>query len=230
MIVVVRNGFGRKWTVDRYGEWMVYTLPARVTKRTRRLIETDALLAGCRYYLPSDCAYFFQESPLAKLSAEEYRLLRLPDAAVAAVGRLHLPPAQCPAQVLAPMVNLCCEKTVMALSEHCRDVTLVTPDQLRAHALAGRLLREYGLPLRITHKADLLARGVICSLGERSSLKGGRWAPGRIYLAQDLYEVDYRPPFAYEGSATELAGMLYDATRADWLRSLAVTKILPLDK
>lgn len=230
MIAVVRAGNGRRWTGDRYGDWMVYTLPVRVTRRAQRLIETDALLAGCRYYVPSDCAHFLSESPLTKLSAEEYRLLRLPDAAVAAVRRLRLPPAQCPAQVLAGTVNLCCEKTVIALSEHCRDVTLVTPDRMRAHLLAGRLLREYGLPLRISHKADLLARGVICSLGDRSTLKGGRWAPSRIYVAQDLYEVDYRPPFGYDGDVTRLAGMLYDATRADWLRSLAITKILPLDK
>ncbi len=230
MIAVVRAGDGRKWTGDRYGEWMVYTLPARTTKRAKRMIETDAMLAGCRYYVPSNCAHFLSNSPLARLSAEEYCLLRLPDAAVAAVGRLHLPPAQCPAQILAQTINYCCEKTVIALSEHCRDISLITPDQLRARLLADRLLREYGVPLRIAHKADLSARGIICSLGDRSTLKGGRWAPGRIYVAQDLFRVDYQPPFSYSGDTTCLAGMLYDATRADWLRSLAITKILPLDK
>lgn len=230
MIAVVRAGDGRKWTGDRYGEWMVYTLPARITKRTKRMIEIDALLAGCRHYVPSNCARFLGDGPLTKLSDEEYRLLRLPDAAVAAVGRLNLPPAQCPAQILAQTINHCCEKTVIALAEHCRDISLVTPDQLRARLLADRMLREYGLPLRITHKADLWGRGVICSLGDRSTLKGARWAPSRIYVARDLYRVEYQPPFTYSGDATRLAGMLYDATRADWLRSLAITKILPLDK
>lgn len=230
MIAVVRSGNERRWRGDRYGDWMVYTLPVRVTKRVCRMIETDALLAGCRYYVPSTCAEFLRNSPLARLSAEEYRLLRLPDAAVTAAKRLGLPPAQCTAQVLAGTVNLCCEKTVVALSEHCRDMALVTPDTMRGHLLAGRLLREYGLPLRVCHRVNWLARGVICSLGDRSTLKEGRMSAGRIFVAQDLYEVDYRPPFGFEGHATELAGMIYDATRADWLRSLAVTKILPLDK
>ena len=230
MIVVVRPGKGRKWAVARYGEWMVYTLPARVTKRVRRQIETDALLAGCRYFVPSPSAEFLAQGPLTRLSAEEYGLLRLPDAAVAAAGRLRLPPAQCPAQVLVTTVNRCCERTVVTLADRCRDITLVTPDTLRAHLLAGRLLREQGLPLRIRPQADLMARGVICSLGDRSTLHGGRSAAGRIYVAPGLFTVDYHAPFVCETEDTTLAGMLYDATRADWLRSLAVTKILPLDK
>lgn len=190
----------------------------------------DALLAGCRYYLPTPEGQFLSESPLSALSAEEYRLLRLPDAAVMAAERLQLPPARCPAQVITPIVNYCCEKTVVALSGCCRDVTLVTPDRERAGLLLSQMLRRYGLPLRYADVPNLLARGVICSLGQRESLAGGRAGEGRIYVAQDLFEVDFVPPFATELPAVELAGALYAATRADWLRTLAVTRILPLDK
>jgi hypothetical protein len=109
-------------------------------------------------------------------------------------------------------------------------VTLVTTDVLRAKRLAGQMLRQYGLPLRLSEHPDLLARGVICSLGDRHTLKGGRAGEGRIYVAQDLYEVDFVPPFSCEIFPTTMAGMLYAATRADWLRTLAVTRILPLDK
>lgn len=230
MIAVAVSGRERRWQVQQYGEWLVYTLPRRITKKVKRSMVNDAMLAGCRYYAPSVQGRLWSESPLQKLCDEEYRLLRLPDAAVAAANRLELSPARCPAQVIAPTVNFCCEKTVIALSGCCRDVTLVSSDVLRAKRLAGLMLRQYGLPLRLAEKPDLLARGVICSLGRRDSLIGGRAGEGRIYVAQDLYEVDYTPPFACEFSPTAMAGMLYDATRADWLRRLAVTRILPLDK
>lgn len=230
MIAVVCQGQERRWSVQQYEQWLVYTLPRRVTKKARRLIEADALLAGCRYYLPCIESSFLSNSPLSPLNAEEYRLLRLPDAAVAAARRLRLPPARCPAQVIAPTVNFCCEKTIAALAGCCRDVTLVTSDLPRAQLLARQMLRQYGLPLRLEEKPNLLARGVICSLGLRESLQGGRAGEARIYVAQDLYEVDYTPPFVSAYTSTALAGMLYAATRADWLRSLAVTRILPLDK
>lgn len=230
MIAVVCQGQERKWFCRQYGEWMVYTLPRRVTQKARRLIEADALLAGCRYYLPSVESGFLSDSPLSPLDDEEYRLLRLPDAAVAAAQRLHLPPARCPAQVITPTVNYCCEKTVVALSGCCRDVTLVTPDRDRAQLLASQLLRQCGLPLRLAKEADMLARGVICSLEDSKNLRGGRAGEGRIYVAQDLFAVDFTPPFATNHSPIELVGALYAATRADWLRSLAITRILPLDK
>ncbi len=230
MIAVVCQGQERKWSCRQYGEWMVYTLPRRVTQKAKRSVEADALLAGCRYYLPTPESNFLSDSPLSPLDTEEYRLLRLPDAAVAAAHRLRLPPARCPAQVIAPTVNYCCEKTLVALSGCCRDVTLITPDRDRAQMLASQLLRGCGLPLRLTDCPDLLARGVICSLEDRKSLRGGRAGEGRIYVAQDLYEVDFTPPFAIKRPPIELAAALYAATRADWLRSLAVTRILPLDK
>ncbi len=230
MIAVVCQGQERKWSCRQYGEWMVYTLPRRVTKKAKRSIEADALLAGSRYYLPTPESAFLSNSPLTPLDTEEYRLLRLPDAAVAAAHRLHLPPARCPAQVIAPTVNYCCEKTLMALSDCCRDVTLVTGDRERAQLLASRLLHGCGLPLRLAEVPDLLARGVICSLENSKSLRGGRSGEGRIYVAQDLFEVDFTPPFATKRPPIELAAALYAATRADWLRSLAVTRILPLDK
>ena len=230
MIAVAVSGRERRWQVQQYGEWLVYTLPRRVTKKAKRSMVNDALLAGCRYYAPSGQGRFWGDSPLQQLSDEEYRLLRLPDAAVAAAKRLELPPARCPAQVIAPIVNFCCEKTVIALSGCCRDVTLVSSDLLRAKRLAGLMLRQYGLPLRLTERPNLLAGGVICSLERHDSLIGGRAGEGRIYVAQDLYEVDFIPSFACEISPTAMAGMLYAATRADWLRRLAVTRILPLDK
>lgn len=230
MIAVAVSGRERRWQVQQYGEWLVYAMPRRVTKKAKRSMVNDALLAGCRYYAPSGQGRFFGESPLQKLNDEEYRLLRLPDAAVAAAKRLALPPARCPAQVIAPTVNFCCEKTVIALSGYCRDVTLVSSDVLRAKRLAGLMLRQYGLPLRLDERPSLHAAGVICSLQRSDSLIGGRAGEGRIYIAPDLYEVDFMPPFSCEMSPTTMAGMLYAATRADWLRRLAVTRILPLDK
>lgn len=230
MIAVAVSGRERRWQVQQYGEWLVYAMPRRVTKKAKRSMVNDALLAGCRYYAPSGQGRFFRESPLQKLDDEEYRLLRLPDAAVAAAKRLALPPARCPAQVIAPTVNFCCEKTVIALSGCCRDVTLVSSDVLRAKRLAGLMLRQYGLPLRLDERPSLHAAGVICSLQRSDSLIGGRAGEGRIYIAPDLYEVDFMPPFSCEMSPTTMAGMLYAATRADWLRRLAVTRILPLDK
>ncbi len=230
MIAVVCQGQERRWTCSQYGEWMVYTLPRRVTRKVKRSIEADALLAGCRYYLPTPESDFLSDGPLSPLDTEEYRLLRLPDAAVVAAHRLRLLPARCPAQVIAPTVNYCCEKTLVALSGCCRDVTLVTDDRERARMLSSRLLRGCGLPLRLAQTPDLLARGVICSLGDKQSLRGGRAGEGRIYVAQDLFEIDFTPPFATKRPPIELAAALYAATRADWLRDLAVTRILPLDK
>lgn len=230
MIAVVCQGQERKWSCRQYGEWMVYTLPRRVTQKAKRSIQADGLLAGCRYYLPTPESAFLADSPLSPLDAEEYRLLRLPDAAVAAARRLHLPPARCPAQVIAPTVNHCCQKTLIALAGCCRDVTLVTDDRQRAQMLASQLLRRCGLPLRLADRPDLLARGVICSLADKKSLRGGLAGEGRIYVAQDLFEVDFTPPFVSKRPPIELAGALYAATRADWLRSLVVTRILPLDK
>ena len=100
MIAVAVSGRERRWQVQQYGEWLVYTLPRRVTKKAKRSLVYDALLAGCRYYAPSGQGRFWGDSPLQQLSDEEYRHLRLPDPAVAAAKRLELPPARCPAQDL----------------------------------------------------------------------------------------------------------------------------------
>ncbi len=227
MIATIAEEKTRRWSVTQQGDWLIYNLPNRLTKRARLQMIDDALFSGCRFYAGEG---IFEGSPLIRLDAEEYRLLRLPDAAVKAVQGLCLAPAQCSAQIVANKVTLACEKTVKALADYCRDVTLVTADYLRAKYLQSRLMQECGLPLRIAEAPDVWARGIICTTGRASALLGVKPGQGRAVMAQDLFEVDYPCPATLPLTPTEAAGVLYAATRQAWLKNLAITRLLPLDK
>ncbi len=226
MVAIVEKGTDKKLGIRQYDKLMVYDLPRRVSDRVRRKVVTDAVLAGCRYYIPTAQADFLRSSPLVELNAEEYLLARLPSACTYAADMLNLPPAKLHSYVFVSQINHCCEQTVLALAAKSTEITLVTGDTLRAHALTTRLYREIGLPVKVSLHLPPGAKGVLCAVGDSSLLPENKRFNGRVQVATDLFEVDFAPPCTLSVSGTILAGMLYSVTRARWLTELPIKRLL----